>query len=372
MVEFLLELIGCIYDAALDQSLWPVTLTKIANLFGGGGGTIGIYDLASQSIVEYASAGLPEDGVQQYVGRLFGDDPRLTWSLAHPAVATFYDHLHITEQEMDHAAFYAWLSRQGFRYSIAHQRYEGGVRACLALQRTPGQGHVEKAEIELFERVAPHVVRSSLMARRLGGLDLARAGAGDALERLSLGVVFIDAQGRPLLVNRMARKIAASGDGLSISRDGATASRTEDDARLQRAIGDTVNTSHGRGTGLDDLVSLGRPSGKRPLAVRVSPLSRNAPTFAEQRPAAVLFVSDPEVVPLPPRELLKRAYKLTPRECDVSLALAGGQTLEQAAQAHGLARATVRVHLRSMLRKTDTHSQSALVRLLMATVPGLE
>jgi DNA-binding CsgD family transcriptional regulator len=44
--------------------------------------------------------------------------------------------------------------------------------------------------------------------------------------------------------------------------------------------------------------------------------------------------------------------------------------LEETAKSFGLARATARVHLRSLLHKTGTHSQSALVRLLTAMVPG--
>jgi DNA-binding CsgD family transcriptional regulator len=374
MADFLFDLIGNIYDAATDQTLWPWVLGKLTELFGGGGASITFYDVAGQQVVDYVSAGLPDDAVKEYVTRLIDQDPRLEWALAHPAIATFFDRLHSDEAQMDKSEFYSWLGLRGFRYSIARQEFHDGTRACLALQRTRAQGHVQDADIAMFEQVAPHVLRSAIMARRLGGLDLSRASGEDAFERLAVGVVFLDANGRPIHANRAARDIAAANDGLSIGSDRVSAARRDDDTLLQKALADAITAARGgvANVGVGDVLSLGRPSGKRPLAIRVSPITRRRPVFVERQPAAILFVSDPEVMPAPPRALLKRAYKLTPRECDVALALASGQTLEQSAKAYGLARATVRVHLRSLLHKTGTHSQSALVRLLMATVPGLE
>jgi len=374
MADFLFDLIGNIYDAATDQSLWPWVLGKLTEVFGGGGASVTFYDVAGQRIVDYVSAGLPDEGVKEYVTRFADQDPRFTWALAHPAIATFFDRLHSSEAEMDKSEFYSWLGKRGFRYSIARQEFHNGTRACLALQRTRAQGPVQDADIAMFEQVAPHVLRSAIMARRLGGLDLSRASGEDAFERLAVGVVFLDASGRPIHANRAARDIAAANDGLSIGSDRLSAARLDDDTLLQKALADAITAARGgvASANVGDVLSLGRPSGKRPLAIRVIPIMRRRPVFAERQPAALLFVSDPEIMPSPPRALLKRAYKLTPRECDVALALAAGQTLEQAAKSYGLARATVRVHLRSLLHKTATHSQSALVRLLMATVPGSE
>ena len=359
MADPLIDLIGNIYDAVTDQTLWPWVLGKLTELFGGGGATVSIYDLAGQRIIEHASAGLSDEGMKDYLNGLFSQDPRLAWALAHPAVATYFDRLHTSEAEMDRNDFYAWLGRHGFRYSIARQEFHDGA-------------HVSDADIALFDRVAPHVIRAAFMARRLGGLDLSRSSGEDAFEHVEIGVVFLDADGRPLHANRAARDIVSADDGLSIGHDRVTAARQVDDEALQCAVAEAIAASRGGITSPDvgEVLSLARPSGKRPLAVRITPVTRRRPIFADHPPGAILFVRDPEIIPSPPRALLKRAYKLTPRECDVALALAGGKTLEQTAKHYGLARATVRVHLRSLLHKTGTHSQAAVVRLLTAMGPG--
>jgi DNA-binding CsgD family transcriptional regulator len=209
-----------------------------------------------------------------------------------------------------------------------------------------------------------------LTARRLGGLELHRSSDQDAWERLELAIVVLDADGRPLHANRAARKLAAARDGFVLGTERAAAMRPEDDAQLQRAVEAAIGAQDGDASAIGEVLSLSRSSGSRPLSVRVIPAARRRPIFAEHRPAALMFLRDPEVVPAPPSTLLKCAYKLTPRECDVALGLVGGKTLEGTAKSLGLARATARVHLRSLLHKTGTHSQSALVRLLTATVPG--
>ena len=372
MADFLLDIIGNIYDAATDQTLWPWVLSKLTELFGGGGATVSIYDLDSHRIVEYVSTGLPENGIKDYVGGVAAQDPRLAWALAHPAVATYFDRLHSSEAEMDKSEFYDWLGRNGFRYSIGRQEFRGGVRAALTLERTRQQGHVNDADIALFDQISPHVIRAALTARRLGGLDLSQSSGEDAVEHLAIGVVSLDADGRPLHANRAARELAAAQDGFVLDGERVTTTRPEDNAQLQRALSAAIAMERcdQNGATVGELVTLGRPSGKRPLSVRIIPITRQRPIFAEHQPAALLFVRDPEMVPAPPPFLLKLAYKLTPRECDVALGLVSGKTLEQTAKSFGLARATARVHLRSLLHKTGTHSQSALVRLLTAMVPG--
>jgi DNA-binding CsgD family transcriptional regulator len=372
MADILLDIIGNVYDAVTDQSLWPWVLGKLAELFGGGGAAVTIYDLDAQRIVEYASAGLPESGIKDYLNGTGGQDPRLAWALAHPAVATYFDRLHSSEAEMDKNGFYAWLERNGFRYSIGRQEFRGGIRAAVTLQRTRAQGHVGDADIALFDQISPHVIRAALMARRLGGLELNRSGDEDALERLAIGVVLLDFHGRPLHANRAARELAAAQDGFVLAGDRVAAMRPEEDSLLRQAVAAATTSCQGEDSGaaIGQVLSLGRPSGKRPLSVRVIPVARHRLVFAEHQPAALLFLRDPEVVPAPPPSLLKLAYKLTPRECDVALGLVSGKTLEETARSFGLARATARVHLRSLLHKTGTHSQSSLVRLLTAMVPG--
>ena len=62
---------------------------------------------------------------------------------------------------------------------------------------------------------------------------------------------------------------------------------------------------------------------------------------------------------------LREAFNLTPRECDVATRLAGGLDLDRIAADLRIGRGTVRSHLMQIYEKTGTHSQAALVALLV-------
>jgi DNA-binding CsgD family transcriptional regulator len=113
-------------------------------------------------------------------------------------------------------------------------------------------------------------------------------------------------------------------------------------------------------------MSISRRSGKRPLAVLVAPLRAENGCFETPRASAVVFVSDPELKPRMPTELLARLYGLTPRQAELASRLAQGDTIDTAAEAFGISRNTARSHLRLIFDKTDTKRQTELTRLLYA------
>jgi len=59
-----------------------------------------------------------------------------------------------------------------------------------------------------------------------------------------------------------------------------------------------------------------------------------------------------------------RLFDLSPAEADVAVRLAGGDTLAEIAAGRGVARETVRVQLKSVLRKLDAARQSDVVRIV--------
>lgn len=67
-------------------------------------------------------------------------------------------------------------------------------------------------------------------------------------------------------------------------------------------------------------------------------------------------------------DLLKGAFDLTPAEADVMRALAEGQAITQIADARGRSVETIRAQLKALMHKTETRSQSELVRLTLSTM----
>jgi DNA-binding CsgD family transcriptional regulator len=97
----------------------------------------------------------------------------------------------------------------------------------------------------------------------------------------------------------------------------------------------------------------------------VSALSwRDGP--GSERPAALVIVGEPADQLTPDAELLARLFGLTPAEGRVAAALCRGHSSADYAAAGGISVLTARTLLKRVQEKTETHSQAALVSLLIA------
>lgn len=96
-----------------------------------------------------------------------------------------------------------------------------------------------------------------------------------------------------------------------------------------------------------------------PVIVRVSPVDSNEP-----RPLA-LVLSTELVWPQGFEETVQEAFGLTAAEVEIVRGITLGLPVRDIAEARGRSMETVRTQLRSILAKTETHSQSELVRVVL-------
>ncbi len=96
----------------------------------------------------------------------------------------------------------------------------------------------------------------------------AETALGEALDRIHFGGALLDSDGRVLLTNRAMDEVLAKGDGLCLLHRMLRAATPAQTTVLRDQIRRVVATPPQPGVWL----SLGRCSGKRPLAVLVSPI----------------------------------------------------------------------------------------------------
>jgi DNA-binding CsgD family transcriptional regulator len=191
-------------------------------------------------------------------------------------------------------------------------------------------------------------------------------------ERLPLAVFFIDERGRVLFYNDAANRLLTQRDGIvltGLQRLGAT--RASDDAALQRLVREACAMSIGKGERPGGVLQIRRPSNRRPYAMIVAPLGLRQWPFLSKRPAAVVFVSDPEHIVHPPAEHLASLFGLTPAEARLAAALAARLSVEDYAEQAKITIGTARWTLKRVLEKTGCRRQSELVHLLATSVAGL-
>ena len=140
---------------------------------------------------------------------------------------------------------------------------------------------------------------------------------------------------------------------------------TKEKARLADLIVKAANSVPGPGAERASAMRIPRRSHKRPLSILVAPLTGKG-TGQGRRGLAVLYVRDPEVQQTTSAALLADVYGLTAAEAKVLQSLIQGKRLEDMARDFKVSINTLRTHLKSIFRKTDTKRQSELLSLVLS------
>lgn len=200
----------------------------------------------------------------------------------------------------------------------------------------------------------------------IGKLQMNNEAMAAAVERMPFGIAIIDAYGHPLYANRVAKEILNHNDGLTAGRDGLQGERNGQVVKLKERIWRTEARQRGKKSELVRAFAIDRPSGDRPYAVVVTPLRAQSHYFNNDRPAALVFFSDPETHPEIDPDKLSSLYGLTPAEARLATLLAQDLSLADAAEELGVSQHTVRTHIKRIFAKTTTERQSGLIRLLLS------
>lgn len=189
------------------------------------------------------------------------------------------------------------------------------------------------------------------------------------LDRLPVGVVVVDRDGKPIAANRYANEILEEADGLSVCADGLRTDRTEETIQLRQCLSETTGAERDRDRRRGRVLSVQRSSEKRALSLVVTPLHvRGVKGLDEPRQSgcAAVFVADPERNFELSHERLRRLYGLTRAEGQIAASLADGKRLDEAAADLGITLNTARSHLKRIFFKTSTERQGELTHLLQS------
>jgi DNA-binding CsgD family transcriptional regulator len=179
------------------------------------------------------------------------------------------------------------------------------------------------------------------------------------LDFVPFGIILVDCDSTALLVNRRAERVLGEQDGFDTQGGKLVAARPTDTTRLRQSIARTWRLAHGPGPHPSDGFQLARPSGRRPLVIRIVPLQPRIDALA-------VVVCDPETRTAVEQRLLHQLYRLTRTEAQLVAALADGERLEDAAQALGVTLGTGRTYLKRVFAKMGVSRQTDLMRLLLS------
>jgi DNA-binding CsgD family transcriptional regulator len=221
-----------------------------------------------------------------------------------------------------------------------------------------------------WQELMPHLRRACRVFREMQRLERRRLLLEKAIDRLAVGIVAVDADGRVVLKNAAADRILAQRDGLYLESDGihasspATTQLLRHPATAGRHEGDSYSETA-------RVITVPRGSGRRPLLLMAAEECVEGVACARPDCTRTLYVTDPEREPSVSGEGLRHLFNLTPAETALAREILEGHCVESAALRLGVGTETARSRLKVIFRKTRTHRQSDLMRLLLVAQPQL-
>jgi DNA-binding CsgD family transcriptional regulator len=261
--------------------------------------------------------------------------------------------------------FYADVIRPmgGYHSVFAVAAHDGkGYPPLLAACRNAARKPFVEEHWRQLEFLLPHLETVLRLRQRLSALDTERWWYQKVLDALTIGVILLDAQGRPCYVNPMAESLIEKSGALSLSLGhGLTASTPHIDRELKLGIQAALGR---QGQSATHPVRVPCPRQRADLWLRIAPLAEGGAAEDDWAAArVVVFCEGPDSRPLDAAQL-HHVFGLTPREAALAQALLDGQKLEAAARILGVGRETVRSQLKSLFAKTGTNRQADLVQAL--------
>ena len=247
--KVVLNLVSLIYDAAGDATRWPRFLEGLAQTLKASSATLFLQDLSNHKANTGATVGFDpafNRSYEEYYGakniylirgrsQLWQGNVCLSGQLC-------------PDQEVVRSEFYnEWIVPQGHGHGdhgiLGVILKEKALTSMVGLIRERSTRRFSADDVSVLSVLVPHLQRSVQLHQRIITLESQKNAAIDALNQWSLGVILLDAQGTPLLLNHSADRILKEQDGLTLNRNCLDAATSADTSALRAAIHEAIQTT---------------------------------------------------------------------------------------------------------------------------------
>jgi DNA-binding CsgD family transcriptional regulator len=366
--QVLTKLIGSGYDAAAEPTLWKPFLEQLAKTSRADASGLVMHDDRRETHDIASSWNVDPEMLRLYrqhygpldIWTTRGKSNPVGWVGTSEELCPLND-LRRTEVYND------LMVPSDIEYGMFGILQRDGARwAALSLYRRASSRDFRVSDLDTLRFLVPHMQSAFKLHFQFSELKGRSEGIEAALNMLTTSVIFLGAKGEVLLMNQKAEELLGRNDGLFLARGRLSAAVRAESARLQALTHGATQTGIGRGLSAGGTILISRGKG-RSLAVTVAPIRTFNNSSLSQRPAAVLFISDPDRNLDLPIDLLQRCYGLTSAEARLTMILLEGHSLKEAANSSGVTYNTAKSQLKIIFLKTNVQRQGQLIRLLLNT-----
>lgn len=363
----LIDLIGGIYDAAIEPRLWHAAIDNLRRHFGFQIAMLGIAKFATVEMVIQVSCNVPDEYLRSIDG--FGDSIFELWGgpagvarlpLEEPVLNS-----HVPEfKDYERNRYYLeWAKPQGLvDQCVIFLANDRTMNASLGLGIHESGSYPTPAQLDDLRLIAPHLRRAATVSRLLDVTVDRVTTFRSAFDVMSCGAVLVNADLKILHANRVAEEMLGLADPIRSIAGRLELYRELLPGQLRAAV--EAVTAGEFGLGRRGIAIPARRRDESAVALHVMPLERRSSrTGFPLEAVAAVFVADGTGPMTAPTDALMLLYGLTPAEARVLELVVSGRSSPEIASTLGIASSTVRTHLLRVFDKTGRHRRAELVRL---------
>lgn len=377
------QLISAIYQGPLDETPWQQFLPLLGQTLdaravslvlrppaAGDKGLILNYQRPLPGEAQQVSLADPTDWeASAYREHYFALDPFI--SLPIGKVITLAEL--IPEQALRDSDYYQqYLKPAGVFHILGGDTLEpDGLLARLRVCRNEKEQGFTDNDKQLLASILPHLQRAIQFHARLNRIESERDLYANAVDRLAVGTIILDENGKLLNTNNIAQQMLEENDGLATHNNHLQVGNREQASEFQSLVEKVLSRQQLNQPGMPEALRVSRPSGRPDLGLVMRPIPTSEWSEGQACPSVVVFISDPELQPETSQQMITRLFGFTPAEATLAMLLTRGLSMAETSEHLSISQHTARAQLKSIFSKTGVSRQAELVRLVMKSVANL-
>ena len=361
-----LNLIGHVYDAALDERLWGGLASEIGAAFDAPGTAV---FTVGGGPTEYLSATENHQIMRAaYEEHFHKVDPFVKAGIFSKPYECFVNQEILSDREYFETELYQDFCRHVDVFHVLGSvaPVDDEKFAAIGIHRPQHSAAFDEGDKLAGTLLLPHLVRAFQIRCRLAESETTQYAALDGLRRTGTAILIVLSDGQILYANDEAERLLRERSVLSVHNGRVAATSRKAGDQLAALIRAAVNTAGGLAASSGGAIAIERDGGL-PLTLLVAPFRPVREGFGPAVPAAVVFIRDSERA-TPMTQALQGLFGLTVAEACIAGLLAQGYSTDDIARSQRITPNTVRVHLKSTFAKTGTTRQAQLVALILRSV----
>lgn len=376
------NIIGMIYEAALQPVLWEKVLAEVVNYTKSNTAIFTALDQLNPDNDFFYSFNVPQEGLQAYQDeRIKVIDMNLhapLWQntgVGGVVSADFSGYANMYGRD-EHVFYEKCLKPTGICYVssvlLEQGKYQWAIFTC---HRSPDSTPYTADELEVLKRLGIHVRRALQIHRQLSASLKDKHDLHAILDYLKAGVILLDQQSSLEYANAQAKAIMEKSSLLWLDKYNRLKTLSRFQTQLTQCIlGASLPSDIEKNIEVGGVLAIYDEKDQKPLMLSIVPfsyLSARSVSDSSQQKVAVFITAPGDSYQLA-AEFLKQKYNLSKKELQICELFVNGYSMDELQEQCGLTLSSLRTYFKYILAKTDCSSKVELMHLLMATTIGFQ